>query len=209
MIVDAHLDLSYNALRGREVLRPAREQAADDEGVPTVGVPDLVAGSVGLICATLFSAPSLDGKPGYRTPQEANDDTLAQLKWYRQHFQGNPFAPVTSREQLAATNEPLLRYIVLLEGADSIRNPEDVRTFFEVGVRVVGGIGDDEVRRRAELQPFQGIATVDLVGKGVAVQAGDGSAAFGVAENQRAVPRRGLLPGLRAPGFRFHPPIPP
>src|SRR4051794_14219665 len=138
MIVDAHLDLSYNALRGRDVLRPAGEQQPDDEGIPTVGVPDLVAGGVGLICATLFSAPSLDGKPGYRTPQEAHDDTLAQLKWYRHHFQGDPFAPVTSREQLAATNEPLLRYVVLLEGADSVRTPEDVRTFFELGVRIVG-----------------------------------------------------------------------
>ena len=138
MIVDAHLDLSYNALRGRDVLRPAREQSPDDEGVPTVGVPDLLAGGVGLVCATLFSAPSIDGKAGYRSPQEAHDDTLAQLKWYRHHFQGEPFAPVTSREQLAATNEPLLRYIVLLEGADSVRTPEDVRTFFQLGVRIVG-----------------------------------------------------------------------
>jgi membrane dipeptidase len=138
MIVDAHLDLSYNALRGRDVLRPARAQQPDDEGIPTVGVPDLVAGGVGLICATLFSAPSIDGKPGYRTPQEAHVDTLAQLGWYRHHFQGDPFAPITSREQLAATNEPLLRYVVLLEGADSVRTTDDVRTFFELGVRVVG-----------------------------------------------------------------------
>jgi membrane dipeptidase len=138
MIVDAHLDLSYNALRGREVLRPAREQAADDEGIPTVGVPDLLAGGVGLICATLFSAPGLDGKPGYRTPQEAHDDTLAQLNWYREHFRGEQFEPITTREQLAAVNDPLLRYIVLLEGADSIRSPDDVRILFGLGVRAVG-----------------------------------------------------------------------
>ena len=43
LIVDAHLDLAYNALRGRDVLRPAAEQAADDEGIPTVGLPDLRA----------------------------------------------------------------------------------------------------------------------------------------------------------------------
>ena len=57
LIVDAHLDLAYNALRGREVLRPAAEQTADDEGVPSVGLPDLAAGGVGLICATIFCEP--------------------------------------------------------------------------------------------------------------------------------------------------------
>ena len=46
-IVDAHLDLSYNALRGRDVLRAAREQPADDEGIPTVGLPDLLMLSAG------------------------------------------------------------------------------------------------------------------------------------------------------------------
>jgi len=43
LIVDAHLDLAYNALRGREVLRPAIEQTADSDGIPTVGLPDLHA----------------------------------------------------------------------------------------------------------------------------------------------------------------------
>src|SRR5260370_1328235 len=49
LIVDAHLDLAYNAVRGRDVLRPAREQTADAEGIPSVGLPDLRAGNVGLI----------------------------------------------------------------------------------------------------------------------------------------------------------------
>ena len=66
MIVDAHLDLSHNALKGRNVLAPAREQIDDGDGIPTVGLPDLKAGGVGLICATIYISPSIDGKPGYR-----------------------------------------------------------------------------------------------------------------------------------------------
>jgi membrane dipeptidase len=138
MIVDAHLDLSYNALRGRRVLRPAAEQAPDEEGIPTVGLPDLVAGGVGLICATLFTAPGVDGKPGYRTPQEAHDDAVAQLDWYRSHWDGSPYRQVTGRAQLAGSVDRTPGYIVLMEGADPIRTPDDLRLFYDRGVRIVG-----------------------------------------------------------------------
>ena len=139
MIVDAHLDLSYNALRGRDVLRPAAEQAADEEGIPTVGLPDLLAGGVGLVCATLFSMPSIDGQPGYRDAQEAHDDALRQLQWYRRVFDEGRAEPVTRRDQLLAALTPdRLRFIILMEGADGIRRPEDLKTFHELGVRIVG-----------------------------------------------------------------------
>src|SRR4051794_39282194 len=82
-IVDAHLDLAYNALRGRDVLRPSREQTPDDEGIPTVGLPDLRAGNVGLICATIFCAPSIEGKPGYHNAHESHSMAQAQISWYQ------------------------------------------------------------------------------------------------------------------------------
>src|SRR6266550_541552 len=77
LVVDAHLDLAYNALRGREVLRPASEQTPDEEGIPSVGLPDLRHGSVGLICATIFCAPSIDGKPGDLAAPPLSDRTSA------------------------------------------------------------------------------------------------------------------------------------
>jgi membrane dipeptidase len=138
MIVDAHLDLSYNALRGREVLRPAAEQTPDEEGIPTVGIPDLIAGGVRLVCATLFCMPSLDGKPGYRTAQEAHDDALAQLGWYERAWGDQPSAGVTCRADLAAPSDHPLRFILLMEGADPIRTPDDLRTLYDRGVRIIG-----------------------------------------------------------------------
>src|SRR5829696_1590044 len=102
MIVDAHLDLSYNALHGRDVRRPAADQPADPEGdIATVGLPDLLAGGVRLICATLFCEPSIDGKSGYRNSQEAYDAALRHLDWYEKSWRDQPFVRVTGRAALA------------------------------------------------------------------------------------------------------------
>src|SRR3954468_12876071 len=94
LVVDAHLDLAYNALRGREVLRLASEQTPDEEGIPSVGLPDLRRGGVGLICATIFCAPSIDGKPGYRDADEANAAGGARVGCYPRNSEGGTGAPV-------------------------------------------------------------------------------------------------------------------
>jgi membrane dipeptidase len=134
-IVDAHLDLAYNALRGREVLRPAREQTADFEGIPSVGLPDLRAGGVGLICATIFCAPATPKEPGYRNSDEAHAMAMEQLQWYRRQDQDGQMHLVTQRNKL---NDGPFNAIILLEGADPIREPGDVQFFFDQGVRIVG-----------------------------------------------------------------------
>lgn len=156
LIVDAHLDLAYNALRGRDVLHPALEQTADEEGIPTVGIPDLRAGNVGLVCATVFCEPSIDGKPGYRTPDEARAAGLAQLAWYRRLEEAGVFRFLRSGEDArriedrgskiedgdtqpsqSSTFRPLSS-ILLLEGADPLRTPAEVAEWFDAGLRIVG-----------------------------------------------------------------------
>jgi len=151
MIVDAHLDLAYNALRGREVLRPAREQTADPEGIPSVGLPDLRAGGVGLICATIFCAPGTPKEPGYRSPDEAYAMAMDQLAWYHRGANGE-ISFVMGKEDLTeegglAPHPPSpvsvaaprpVKSIILLEGADPIRSPDDLPIFYNSGVRIVG-----------------------------------------------------------------------
>lgn len=137
-IVDAHLDLAYNALRGREVLRPAREQTADAEGIPSVGLPDLRAGGVGLICATVFCAPDSPKERGYRTPEEAHAMAMDQLRWYQQQADAGEMGFVKTRDQLPKSGSRPISSILLLEGADPIRTPDDVKVFFDLGVRIVG-----------------------------------------------------------------------
>lgn len=143
LIVDAHLDLAYNALSGRDVLRPASEQRADAEGIPTVGLPDLREGGVALICATIFCSPSIDGKPGYRTPDEARDEAMRQLAWYHEQERSGRIRFVRQAGDLphvagGTTSPDAQRAILLLEGADPIRSPEEVKSWVEAGLRAVG-----------------------------------------------------------------------
>jgi membrane dipeptidase len=138
LIVDAHLDLSYNALRGREVTRAAREQSADEEGVPTVGLPDLRAGDVELICATVFTMPSVEGKPGYRTVDEAHTEAQRHLNWYQRQAAEGRISFVTNRDELGTERNESQRAILLMEGADPLRNADDVAAWHAAGMRIVG-----------------------------------------------------------------------
>ena len=148
LIVDAHLDLAYNALRGRDVLRPAAEQTPDPEGIPTVGLPDLRAGGVGLICSTVFCAPALGDEPGYNTPQEACDVACAQRTWYQCREAAGEFRFVRTRGDLdriggsgsrtEARDGTPLSSILLLEGADPLRTAADLPEWFDAGLRIVG-----------------------------------------------------------------------
>ncbi len=147
-IIDAHLDLAYNALRGRDVARPAAEQAPDQEGIPTVGLPDLRAGGVGLICATIFCSPASPTAPdGYSSPDEARAAGVAQRDWYLHREEAGLFQFVRSGGGLpdglpdlpgSADDVGPQHAIMLLEGADPLRTPEDVAEWVDAGMRIVG-----------------------------------------------------------------------
>jgi membrane dipeptidase len=145
-IVDAHLDLSYNVMRGRDVTKPAGEQPVVDNEVSTVGLPDLRKGGVGLICATIFCPPRNYKNRGYSTADEARAIAMEQLTWYRRQVDEGRMNFVLSRAELpAAETEPTssaaagpLRFILLMEGADAFRSPADVAEWFEHGLRIVG-----------------------------------------------------------------------
>ncbi len=148
MIVDAHLDLSYNAVSGRDVLRPALEQISTTEEIPTVGLPDLRAGGVGLICATVFTEPSIDGKPGYRNADEAYAQGQQHLAWYQAQvdqgilrFVGTRAALQEVKSALPPTASPTpttQHAIMLMEGADPLRTPDDIAAWYAAGLRSVG-----------------------------------------------------------------------
>ena len=94
--IDAHLDLSMNAMEWNRDLRlpakklNAREQARGltdkpDRGNAVVSFPDLRRGEIGLVVATQiarFVAPD-NPLPGWNSPEQAWSQTQAQLHWYR------------------------------------------------------------------------------------------------------------------------------
>jgi membrane dipeptidase len=139
MIVDAHLDLSYNAARGRDVRKPASEQQQIGTEIASVGFPDLRAGGVGLVCGTIFCEPAKpDGTHGYRNSDEAHAQMQSQLAWYRQQFDAGELKHVRDAADLPTKPEHAISTIILLEGGDAIRSREDVQLIFDAGIRIVG-----------------------------------------------------------------------
>lgn len=142
-IVDAHLDLAYNALNGRDVTSPAAQQPANEDGIATVGLPDLRRGNVSLVCATIFCEPASPSRGGYSTPDEARAVALKQLQWYREQIAAGTLRFVTGAATLPADEDSPpaqgpQRALLLLEGADPIRSPDDLAEWFDAGLRIVG-----------------------------------------------------------------------
>ncbi|HQY89238.1 MAG TPA: membrane dipeptidase [Tepidisphaeraceae bacterium] len=135
--VDGHLDLSTNAvLDGRDVTQPARDQPIVANMIATVGLPDLRAGHVKLIFATIFCQPKTTISDGYTDSDGAHAQAIAQLDWYDKQFdvgQLRRFGSIDPGE-----DSPSIETILLLEGADAIRSLDDVTLLKQRGVRIVG-----------------------------------------------------------------------
>ncbi len=145
-IVDAHLDLAYNVTRGRDPRQPAALQPFVDNEYATVGLPDLRAGGVQLVCATIFCSPANYKSSGYRTADEARAQALQQLGTYQQWIKEGELTFVTRSTGFQPVLQELknglethaTNAILLLEGADALRSPQDVQAWFDMGLRIVG-----------------------------------------------------------------------
>jgi membrane dipeptidase len=143
VIVDAHLDLAWNALHtGRDLTAPLN---LDDNALTTL--PALGSAGVGLVCATLFAEPAdawlEPAEHGYRTPEEAEAQALEMLALYREWEARGAVRIVTGRATLA---DHLARFaedavpglLLLMEGADPIVALGDLPEWWERGVRMIG-----------------------------------------------------------------------
>ncbi len=162
LIVDAHQDLAWNALTfGRDVTRSvadtraaeADSQAPARNGNTLLGLPEYLQGQVAVILATLFVSPARlqsalwDGQ-AYNTPQEAHVMAGQQLDYYHRLTDEHPeFVLIENRPDLervlATWNGPhkagrRIGLVPLMEGADPIREPEEVEAWFARGIRVIG-----------------------------------------------------------------------
>ena len=158
LIIDAHLDLSMNALEwNRDLTRPieeirTRERAlADkpDRGKGTVSFAEMRRGGVGLCVATQIARYVAPGNPlsGWHSQEQAWAQTQGQLAWYRAMEERGDLAPITNREALdthvarwdGGTGDALpIGYVLSLEGADSIVTPRYLERAYAQGLRAVG-----------------------------------------------------------------------
>lgn len=132
-VFDAHLDLAMNACRGRDPLQPAALQPVVENEIATVGLPDLRAGGVKHLLAAIFCEPSFNGSVGYTDPDSAYAMARTQLAVYQQWHAAGEIQINGLRGDVSAIDA-----LLLMEGADCIRTPDDLHFFYEAGLRAIG-----------------------------------------------------------------------
>ena len=137
MIVDAHLDIAWNAIAGgRGFLAPPAPGYL-------VSRPALTAAGVGLVFATLYTAPARAGRSMrtrfvYENAHEANLMATAEVNYYRScglelirdKGELNAYVRGWKRGRLAA--------VLLMEGADPVEDPSQLGAWTGMGVRIIG-----------------------------------------------------------------------
>jgi membrane dipeptidase len=158
-IIDAHLDLSMNALEwNRDLQRPVAEINQREEGLTdkpdrakaVVSIPELRKGNIGLVVATQIARYVATGNslPGWHSPQQAWAQTQGQLAWYKAMEIAGEMTQVTDlqtlNKHLALWNDgegnidKPIGYILSLEGADSIIDVGYLEGAYQNGLRALG-----------------------------------------------------------------------
>ena len=157
--IDAHLDLSMNAMEWNRDLRQTahqirqREQGMTDKpdrAKGTVSLPDLRRGKVGLVVATQIAryvAPD-NPLPGWQSPEQAWAQTQGQRLWYEAMAEDGQMTPIRNLDELEdhlvlwSDSEPVddkpIGYILSLEGADSLVTVDHVQRAYDYGLRAIG-----------------------------------------------------------------------
>jgi membrane dipeptidase len=162
--IDAHLDLSMNAMEwNRDLRQPvgqirARERDLTDKpdrGNATVSLPDLRRGQVGLVVATQLARFVGPGSPlpGWQSPEQAWAQTQGQRAWYEAMEDAGELIQIRDRaglethlirwaSQRATDDTPAeqkpIGYLLSLEGADSLVTLHHLERAYRYGLRAVG-----------------------------------------------------------------------
>lgn len=147
MILDAHLDLAFGAMLGRDLTLPLADlRAADPEGdLAAVSFDSLRRGEVGVCLGTLFAHPRDENAPwGYEDWSGAREQMTRQLDQYLRWQDGGFVRLITTKAELLdhadrwSPETSPLGVILLIEGAEGLRDADDLPAWHARGVRVLG-----------------------------------------------------------------------
>lgn len=169
LIIDAHLDLSMNALQwNRDLLLSVYTIRTQEQRVPgkgraqgTVALPEMRCGRIGLTFATLIARST--GRPAahidYHSPTQAYGMAHGQLAYYRALEEAGHIRILTDDVELDmhidewqrwdamhpepialadAHRTPPLGFVISMEGADPIQQPEQLELWYDAGLRLIG-----------------------------------------------------------------------
>ncbi|MCD6290625.1 MAG: dipeptidase [Anaerolineae bacterium] len=163
LIIDAHLDLAWNALQWNRDLRLSAYTIRTQEGGTagpgraqgTVALPEMRRGRVALSFVTMLARSTGEAVPhlDYPSPLQAYGIAQGQLAYYRaleQLGHARIIADAEALEQHMAewqawdasdesdADTPPLGFVLAMEGADPILTPEQVEAWWNAGLRVLG-----------------------------------------------------------------------
>ena len=137
MIVDAHLDIGWNAIAGGRGFL----------GAPAPGYvvsrSALAGAGVGLVFATLYTAPAraqraMRTRFVYENAHEAHIMAVAQVNYYR----SCGLQLIRTKRELAAYvrgwGRGKVAAVMLMEGADPVETPSQLGAWTDMGVRIIG-----------------------------------------------------------------------
>lgn len=126
-IVDAHEDIAFHInFFGRDFVNPDKPCM--------ITLPWLRRGAVRLVCNTIFVHPK--HRP-HKTIKKAHE----QLETYEQIYQTHSDAIIkiqTVKDLEKLENSKKIGFLTLMEGADPIDKIDDLETFYNKGVRIIG-----------------------------------------------------------------------
>lgn len=163
LVIDAHLDLSWSALqwnrdltqsvytlRVLEINTPGKGRAQN-----TVALPEMRRGRVAVSFATLLARST--GRPtphvDYGSPTQSYGVAHGQLAYYRALERDGHVRILTDAAGLTGhiaewesweaagadeSRTPPLGFVISMEGADPIRNPDQLAEWWEAGLRLLG-----------------------------------------------------------------------
>jgi len=161
LIIDAHLDLAWNALQWNRNIQHSvytirtgeRNLSGAGRGQGTVALPEMRKGRIALCFATLLARSTgraiqnLD----YSSPYQAYAITQGQLAYYHALDDAGEIRLITNRKELdehiaawlqwetdTTLSQPTIGLVISMESADPIRVPEQLPTWKDAGVRIIG-----------------------------------------------------------------------
>jgi membrane dipeptidase len=161
LIIDAHLDLAWNALQWNRDLQTSvytirgkeSQQSGAGRGQGTVALPEMRAGRVALCFATLLarSTGRVIQNLDYSSSLQAYGIAQGQLAYYQAleragevrliknaHALDGHMAAWEGWETVTTLPQPVPGLIISMESADPIQSPDDLAAWVEAGVRIIG-----------------------------------------------------------------------
>ncbi|MCI4465072.1 MAG: dipeptidase [Thermoproteus sp.] len=131
MIYDLHEDVAYHYFSGR------RPDFDIDDGSRQSDLPKLKRAGVDLVFASIFPVATTYGSTGPGGAAPAGAKSLA-LEMFKMMYRLSERHGIAIVERAADLDRGGLKFLLLMEGADSLDDPSDLLLYFKLGLRALG-----------------------------------------------------------------------